>query len=226
MAIVAIAYTATINGVALAAAAVIILLMGGMNKAGEKRLGPFVALAIALWVAVFLSGVHATVAGVLAAFTIPLIRSPGTPDSAVSPLHRLEHLIQPWVAYLIVPLFGFANAGVALGGIDLADLAAPLPLGIAAALFLGKQIGIFASVRLAVALRIAKRPRGATWLQIYGVAMLCGIGFTMSLFIGGLAFDDPGRADAMKIGVLAGSLLSAIGGYLLLLAAPRRVAEH
>lgn len=226
VAIVAVAYTAAINGVALAAAAVILLLMAGMNKAGEMRLGPFVALAIALWVAVYLSGVHATVAGVLAAFTIPLVRSPGAPDSAVSPLHRLEHFIQPWVAYLIVPLFGFANAGVALGGIDFADLAAPLPLGIAAALFFGKQIGIFGSVRLAVALGIARRPRGATWLQIYGVAMLCGIGFTMSLFIGGLAFDDPGQVAAMKIGVLAGSLLSAIVGYLLLLAAPRRVAGH
>jgi NhaA family Na+:H+ antiporter len=226
VAIIAVAYTAAINGVALAAAAVIILLMAGMNRAGERRLGPFVALAVALWVAVLLSGVHASVAGVLAAFTIPLVRSPGAPDSPASPLHRLEHSIQPWVAYLIVPVFGFANAGVAIGGIDLADLAAPLPLGIAAALFLGKQVGIFASVRLAVALGIAKRPRGASWLQIYGVAMLCGIGFTMSLFIGGLAFDDPGRAAAMKIGVLAGSLLSAIGGYLLFLAVPRRMVAH
>jgi NhaA family Na+:H+ antiporter len=220
--IVALAYTADVNLVALIAAGLIFLLMLGINRAGETRPGPFIALSLALWLAVLLSGVHATVAGVLAALTIPLVRSPGRPDAPGSLLHRLEHAIHPWVAYGIVPLFGFANAGVSLGGLGWADLVAPLPLGIAAALFLGKQIGIFASIRLAVALGLARRPRGASWLHIYGIALLCGIGFTMSLFIGGLAFDNPAQADAVKIGVLAGSLLSALAGYLLFFAAAPR----
>jgi NhaA family Na+:H+ antiporter len=218
VAIIAIAYTATINLVALLASLMILLLMFGMNRAGEKRLGPYLALSLALWLSVLISGVHPTVAGVLAALTIPLDRSPGAPDSAQSPLHRLEHLIQPWVAYLIVPLFGFANAGVSLRGLDWTGLVAPLPLGIATALFFGKQIGIFGSVWAAVTLKIARRPRGTNWLQIYGVSLLCGVGFTMSLFIGGLAFDDPALASAVKIGVLAGSILSAVVGYLIFLA--------
>ena len=215
VAIIALAYADGVNVTALAAAAVIFVLMLGINKAGETRLWPFVTLAFALWFAVLLSGVHATVAGVLAAVTIPIIRSPDVPHAAASPLHRMEHAIHPWVAFLIVPVFGFANAGVALGGIALSDLLSPLPLAIAAALFLGKQIGIFGSVRLAVALGLAQRPSGATWTQVYGVALLCGVGFTMSLFIGGLAFDDPALNSGMKIGVLGGSLLSAVAGYLL-----------
>ena len=221
VAIIALAYTAAINIMALLAAALILLLMLGMNRAGERRLGPFLALALGLWLAVLLSGVHPTVAGVLAALTIPVDRSPGAPDTAQSLLHRLEHMIQPWVAYLIVPIFGFANAGVSLHGLDWLSLLAPLPLGIATALFVGKQVGIFGSVWAAVALGIAKRPRGTSWLQIYGVSLLCGIGFTMSLFIGGLAFDDPALADAVKIGVLGGSVVSAVVGYFVFLAASR-----
>jgi NhaA family Na+:H+ antiporter len=205
----------------LLAGLVILLLMLGMNRAGEKRLAPFLALSLALWLAVLLSGVHPTVAGVLAALTVPIDRSPGAPDSEQSLLHRLEHMIQPWVAYLIVPLFGFANAGVSLRALDWQILFAPLPLGVAAALFIGKQLGIFGSVRAAVALGLAKRPRGTNWLQIYGVSLLCGIGFTMSLFIGDLAFDDPALADAVKIGVLGGSILSAVVGYCVFLVACR-----
>ncbi len=226
VAIIALAYTDGVNLTALAAAAVIFSLMVGMNKAGEMRLWPFATLALALWLAVFLSGVHATVAGVLAALTIPIVRSPGTPDAAISPLHRAEHAVQPWVSYIVVPIFGFANAGVALGGLTWIDLLSPLPLAIAAGLFAGKQIGIFGSVRLAVALGFARRPARATWAQVYGVSILCGVGFTMSLFIGGLAFDDPALTSGMKTGVLAGSFLSAATGFLvLLLAGPRgRVA--
>ena len=222
VAIIAVAYTDVINIVALLAAALILLLMFGLNRTGERRLGPFLALALALWLAVLLSGVHPTVAGVLAALTIPLDRSPGAPNSAESMLHRIEHMIQPWVAYLIVPIFGFANAGVSLSGLSWPALLAPLPLGIATALFIGKQVGIFGSVWAAVSLGIAKRPRGANWMQIYGVSLLCGIGFTMSLFIGGLAFDDPALADAVKIGVLGGSLLSAVAGYLAFVIGSRR----
>ncbi|WP_404710787.1 Na+/H+ antiporter NhaA [Sphingomonas sp. MMS24-J13] len=222
VAIIAIGYTTGLNFVALGGAGLILLAMIGLNKAGVMRLWPYLLLATALWVAVFLSGVHATVAGVLAALTIPIVPSPGRPDRPDCPLHRLEHGLQPWVAYGIVPVFGFANAGVALGGLRLADVLAPLPLAIAAGLFAGKQIGIFASMRLAVALRLAARPSRANWVQIYGVALLCGIGFTMSLFIGGLAFTDPLLLAEVKVGVLGGSIASAIAGYLVLRFAPRR----
>jgi NhaA family Na+:H+ antiporter len=220
VAIIAVAYTADLNLFALGAAAIILLLMAGMGRRGERRLWLFLVFAAALWLAVLLSGVHATVAGVLAALTIPIDRTPGAPDAPTSPLHRLEHALQPWVAFLIVPLFGFANAGVSLGGLGWAEVFAPLPLATAAGLFLGKQMGIFAAVRGAVALGWATRPSSATWLQVYGVALLCGIGFTMSLFIGGLAFADPLLAAELKIGVLAGSITSAIAGYLVLRLAP------
>jgi NhaA family Na+:H+ antiporter len=222
VAIIALAYTASISGPALLAAAVIMGTMFVMNRAGVTRLWPYLLAFAALWVAVLLSGVHATIAGVLAAMAIPIRRSPGEPDASDSTLHRLEHGLHPYVAYAIVPLFGFANAGVSLSGIGLAQLMAPLPLGIAAGLFVGKQIGIFGSVRLAVWLRLGSRPAHATWVQVYGVSLLCGIGFTMSLFIGGLAFADPALVDEVKIGVLTGSIASALTGFALLRFAPTR----
>jgi NhaA family Na+:H+ antiporter len=152
---------------------------------------------------------------------IPIHATPGAPDDAASPLHRLEHALHPWSAYLIVPIFGFANAGVALHGNPIEQLGAPLPLAVALGLFLGKQLGIFGAIWASVRLGFASAPRGATWLQIYGLALLCGIGFTMSLFIGGLAFPaNPALAEEAKVGILAGSLLSAIAGYLLLRFAP------
>ena len=226
IAIIALAYTAHINIVALAAAGGILLLMFGMNRAGEKRLSLYLVLAAAMWVAVLLSGVHATIAGVLAALVIPITGSPRTPDSMQSPLHRLEHAIQPWVAFGIMPIFGFANAGVVLSGLSRNDVLAPLPIAIAAGLFGGKQVGVFASIRLAVALGLGRRPQGATWLQVYGVAILCGVGFTMSFFIGGLAFADSILTSGMKIGVLCGSILSALFGFVLLLLAPSRIASE
>jgi Na+:H+ antiporter, NhaA family len=161
------------------------------------------------------------VAGVLAAATIPLKPTPGAPDAEDSPLHRLEHAISPWSAFLIVPLFGFANAGVSLAGLGLGAVLDPLPLGIAAGLLIGKQAGIFGAVWAAVKLGWAEKLPGATWLQIYGVSLLCGIGFTMSLFIGALAF--PGRPlliEEAKIGILLGSILSALAGYAILRLAP------
>jgi NhaA family Na+:H+ antiporter len=157
---------------------------------------------------------------------VPIRATPGAPDAGDSTLHRLEHRLHPWSAYAIVPLFGFANAGVALPADLLAALLAPLPLGIAAGLFIGKQAGIFGAIRLAVALGIARPPRGATWLQIYGMAVLCGIGFTMSLFIGGLAFAGQEQlADDVRIGVLTGSLFSAVIGFAIL-ALARPHPEH
>jgi NhaA family Na+:H+ antiporter len=211
VAIIAVAYTDALNLPALAAAAAITLALYAFGRVGGRALWVFLFGAAALWYAMLLSGVHPAIAGVLAAATIP----------AGSPLHRLEHALAPWVGWLILPLFGFANAGVSLAGLGLAALLAPLPLGIAAGLFLGKQIGIFGAVRLSVKLGFAGRPGGATWLQVYGISLLCGIGFTMSLFIGALAFPgDPALIEEAKAGILLGSVVSAVTGYLVLRLAP------
>lgn len=217
VAIIALFYTAQIaTGWLIASLA----LLAGMAVLGALRVGrplPYVLLGVALWYCMLHSGVHATVAGVLAALTIPL-----RPDHAGdSLLLRLEHALVPWNGYLIVPLFGFANAGVSLAGLGLADLLTPLPLAIAAGLFLGKQAGIFGAIVLAERLGLAQPPEGATRLQLWGLALLCGIGFTMSLFIGALAFPaHPELVEQAKLGVLAGSLLSALAGYLVLRLAP------
>jgi NhaA family Na+:H+ antiporter len=222
VAVIAVFYTDQINLVAVAAAAIILAFMAFLNRRTEMRLWPYLLLGVALWLAVLMSGVHATVAGVLAALTIPVRRSIAAPDDPQSPLHKLEHALQPWVAYAVIPIFGFANAGVALGSVGWAELLSPVTLGVAGGLFLGKQLGIFTVVRLAVALGFGVRPAGATWLQIYGVSLLCGIGFTMSLFIGGLAFADARTMEAVKIGVLGGSVASAMLGYFVLRLAPQR----
>lgn len=221
VAIIALFYTAQLDMIALGAAGGVWLAMMGLNRLGVARLWPYLILAGLLWYATLLSGVHATIAGVLAAFAIPLRRTLAAPDAEDSPLHRLEHALAKPVAFVIVPLFGFANAGVSLGGVGLDQLLAPLPLGIALGLFLGKQLGIFGSVWISVKLGLAVRPKNANWTQIYGVSLLCGIGFTMSLFIGGLAFTDAATADAVKIGVLMGSVISAVLGYALLRFAAR-----
>jgi len=221
VAIIALFYTAKINLLALATAAAIVGAMFACNRSGVRSLVVYLLLFVLLWYAMLLSGVHATIAGVLAAMTIPFDRTPGAPDSAASPLHQLEHGLHPWVAFAIVPLFGFANAGVDMTGLTAQQIFAPLPLGIAAGLFLGKQIGIFGSVWFSVKLGIAGKPGGATWLQIYGVSLLCGIGFTMSLFIGGLAFPgDALRQEEAKIGILMGSLVAAVAGFAVLRLAP------
>lgn len=204
VAIIAVAYTAHLDLAALAMAAGVLAAMFAVARFRPALLWPHLLLAVLLWYLVFLSGVHATIAGVAAAMAIP-----------EGPRHRLEALLNPWVAFAIVPLFGFANAGVSFAGLSPAILLAPLPLAILAGLFLGKQIGIFTTIWLAVRMRFAAQP--ASWAQLYGMSLLAGIGFTMSLFIGGLAF--PGRPeliDEVKIGVLAGSLLSALAGFAVL----------
>ena len=218
--IIAIFYTASLNFVALGAALAVLTGMFVMNRLGLKHPAWYFVAFLLLWYCTLLSGVHATVAGVLAALAIPITNTPGTPDDEDSTLHRMEHALHPWVAFAIVPVFGFANAGVALGAGTSA--LAGLPLAIALGLFIGKQVGVFGSVWLSARLRLATRPPGASWAQVYGVALLCGIGFTMSLFIGGLAFPAQPQADAVKIGVLLGSLLSAVAGVLVLrFASPR-----
>ena len=213
VAIIAIAYTSAIKGAALLAALIILGAMFAANRAGMTRIRWYLIGFALLWLAVLLSGVHATIAGVLAALAVPVRVTKAAPDAEDSTLHRLEHLLHKPVAWFIIPLFGFANAGVTLGG---SSALATLPVAIALGLFLGKQIGIFGSVWIAVKLKIAAKPANASWAHIYGISLLCGIGFTMSLFIGGLAFPGAAEAEGVKIGVLMGSLLSAIAGYAVL----------
>jgi NhaA family Na+:H+ antiporter len=221
VAIIAIFYTHGLNFMALGVALGILVVMYGLGRAEVRALPIYLTCFALLWFAVLLSGVHATIAGVLAAFMIPIRATPGAPDAVDSPLHRLEHGLHPWSAYVIVPLFGFANAGVRIGSDAFTQIVAPLPLGIAGGLFLGKQIGIMAAVWLCARLGISSKPRGTTWTQVYGVALLCGIGFTMSLFIGGLAFPaSPEMVEEAKIGTLVGSLLSAVVGFVILRLAP------
>ncbi len=190
-----------------------------LNRMGITAKTPYILLSIALWVAVLKSGVHATLAGVAVAAFIPYRPVKGTPEGSETLVEVLEHQIQPWVAYGILPLFAFANAGVPLGDLTFAALLEPVPLGIALGLFLGKQLGVFGASWLAVKSGIARLPEGANWRHVYGIALLCGIGFTMSLFIGSLAFEQNGATgDAFqdRLGILMGSLLSAIGGVVVL----------
>ena len=219
IAVIAIFYTAQLQYLALLAAALLLLVMVGLNRLRVKALWPYALLAVLLWIAVHASGIHATIAGVLAAITIPVHRQGDSPGP--SPLARIEHALQPWVAFAVLPLFAFANAGIQIDRFSV-ELLSPLAVAIAAALIVGKQIGIFASIRIAVAFKLASQPENASWLQVYAVALLCGIGFTVSLFIGGLAFSDPLLLTEVKIGVLAGSIVSAIAGFAILRVATRR----
>jgi len=214
VAIIALAYTPSLALGWLAAAGGLLAIMALLSRRGVDLWWPYVLLGALLWYAVLCSGVHATVSGVLAAFTVPLRPGRWRGDSL---LLRFEHGLAPWSAYLIVPLFGFANAGLHLGGEGLAAALAPLPLAVGAGLFVGKQAGVLGALALARATGFAKLPAGATWLQLWGLAALCGIGFTMSLFIATLAFPAaPELVDAAKLGILGGSALSAVLGYALL----------
>ena len=208
--IIAIAYTRGLDVAALGAAMMLFGIMAGMNLFGVRRLWPYLIGFALLWLAMLASGVHATVAGVLAALTIPIHDASGK-----SPLRRLERRIHPYVMFGVVPLFGLVSAGVALSFAT--ALATPLPIAVALGLFVGKQVGVAGAIWLAVRSGLAPRPAGTSGTQLYGAALLCGIGFTMSLFIGALAFpDNPEAIEAAKLGTLAGSLLSGIAGYLVL----------
>ena len=208
VAIIALAYTQSLDGMALGGAAVLLATMATMSVFGVRTLWPYLLAFAVLWLMVLASGVHATIAGVLAALTIPLGRG-----EKRSPLKRLEHLLHPWVMFGVVPIFGFVSAGVELSG-GFGALVQPVPLGVAAGLFIGKQLGVFGAIRLAAAAGIAPLPAGMTWTQVYGAGVVCGIGCTMSLFIGALAFPgDGGAAEAAKLGTLVGSLLSALVGW-------------
>jgi NhaA family Na+:H+ antiporter len=261
--VIAIFYTSEISITALIIAAIVLVILFLLNRLGTKSLIPYTILGIILWLAFLKSGVHATIAGVLLAFTIPassrfntnefsdrvkqLIKNfdetgdhwknvlnnaqrqhdvhaiETSCERVLTPLQRFEHGLHPYVAFFIIPVFALANAGVTLAGLDiLGALLSPISLGIIVGLFIGKQFGIFAFSYVAVKLKLASLPEGINWKNLYGAGMLAGIGFTMSLFIAGLAFVDPALLDLSKIGVLTGSLLSGIVGFIYLKSTPEK----
>jgi len=255
--VIAIFYTAEISSTALIIAAIVLIILFLLNRLGTKSLILYTILGIVLWLAFLKSGVHATIAGVLLAFTIPavsrydtnkfservkeLIRNfdakgdnwknvldnserqhdvlaiESSCEKILTPLQRFEHSLHPWVSFFIIPVFALANAGVTLTELDILDsLLSPVSLGIIVGLFIGKQVGIFTLSFIAVKLKIASLPEGVNWKNLYGAGILAGIGFTMSLFIAGLAFNNPDLLDLSKIGILTGSLLSGIVGFVVL----------
>lgn len=221
--VIALFYSDELRLPALAAAAAVLVLLAMMNRKGVRLLLSYLIGGVLLWFFILQSGVHATLAGVALALTIPL-RGHGNPEESDAPLHRLEHSLHPWVVFLVLPVFGFANAGVSWSGVSLADLAGPVPLGVAAGLLLGKPLGIFGFSRLAARWGWLQWPPDVSWRQMLGLAWVCGIGFTMSLFIGALAFaDTPLLAEQAKMGVLLGSALSGVAGAGLLLVSSRHV---
>lgn len=213
--IIAAFYTSELSIASLGIAAFGATILLAMNLLGVTRPSIYILIGVAIWAAVLKSGVHATLAGVFIAVMVPLRAR----DQVRSPLLTLEHGLKPWVAYLIMPAFAFANAGVTLQGLSMADLLAPVPLGVALGLFVGKQIGIMGLSWICVRLGFCSLPGGTNWSQIYGVSLLAGVGFTMSLFIGTLAFSDPAMTNAVRLGVLSGSMMSGIIGFWVLKAA-------
>ena len=212
--IIAFFYTTGLSMQMLLVSFATLVILIAMNRLGVRRLFPYLLVGSVLWFFVLQSGVHATLAGVAVALCVPM----GKPEEEVrSPLLFLEEKLHMWVAFAVVPVFGFANAGVSLAGISMENLVDPVPLGVALGLLVGKQIGIFLLAALAIRMGLAKLPEGSNWAQLYGVALLCGIGFTMSLFIGNLAFAGSSHLiDEVKVGVLIGSTLAAIGGVMIL----------
>ncbi|MDH0138756.1 Na+/H+ antiporter NhaA [Aeromonas caviae] len=222
--IIALFYTQQLSLTALAIGVVATLALLWMNRRGEDRIGLYMLVGLVLWVAVLKSGVHATLAGVIVGFMIPL-----NGKRYASPLKHLEHVLHPWSAFLILPLFAFANAGVSLEGIYFSALLNPLPMGIILGLFVGKPLGIFTISWLAVKSGIAQLPQGVNFRQIFAVSILCGIGFTMSMFIASLAFEHGGLdyGSYSRLGILAGSTLAAVLGYIALrISLPNREANQ
>jgi NhaA family Na+:H+ antiporter len=210
--VIAIFYTEELSWVSLAVAAAALAVLVVLNLAGVRRIVWYVLVGLVLWVFVLKSGVHATLAGVALALAIPFEARPGDE----SPLIRVEHELAPWVAFGILPVFGFANAGLSFAGLSFSSILEPVPLAIAAGLFFGKQIGVFATVALVIRAGWAELPANAGWVTLWGTSILTGIGFTMSLFIGTLAFGESDTEAVMRLGVLVGSALSAIAGAAVL----------
>ncbi|EKT4476282.1 MULTISPECIES: Na+/H+ antiporter NhaA [Pseudomonas] len=220
--VIALFYSGTLSSVSLLLAAACLVVLVAMNRLGVVKLGPYMIVGLILWVCVLKSGVHATLAGVALALCIPL----RTRNAESSPLLALEHALHPWVAYAILPIFAFANAGVSLAGMTVDSFTHPVPMGITVGLLLGKTVGVFGLTWVAVKLRLAALPAGAGWGQILGVAILCGIGFTMSLFVGSLAFA-PGSSEYAgmdRMGILTGSFFAAVIGYAVTAMASRKTS--
>jgi len=216
--IIALFYTADLSPAALGVAGLAVAALIGCNLAGVRRADVYIGIGIILWVAVLKSGVHATLAGVVTALAIPLAAD----QKGFSPLEHMEHELHGWVTYFILPVFAFANAGLDLSSLTSEAMSSPVTWGIAAGLLIGKQVGVMLAAGACLFFGLAKLPTGASPMQLYGVAVLTGVGFTMSLFIGDLAFNDPTLAPAVKLGVMAGSLASALIGYAILrLSVPR-----
>ena len=218
--IIAIFYTSKLSVAALMMAVLAGMGLFALNLLGVKRFTPYVLLGIVLWICVLKSGVHATLAGVALGFAIPL----KVDRNGRSPAKAAEHGLHPWISYMVMPLFAFANAGVPLEGLSVELLLAPLSLAIMLGLFIGKQIGVFGFALASIKLGLAERPTKASMLQLYGVCLLAGIGFTMSLFIGALAYVDPEHQTLVRIGVISGSILSGVTGAIILAFAKRRDA--
>lgn len=219
--VIAAAYTKGVDYAALAAAAGLTGVLALLSFRRIQPIWPYVIVGTLLWIAVHASGVHATIAGVITALALPIRTTPGMPEDRDSPLLRVEHALAPIVAFAIVPIFGFANAGVDVRGLTLDAALDPLVLGIAAGLVLGKQLGIFGAIMTLVKLDIADMPANATTRQLWGLSLLCGIGFTMSLFIAALAFGSGSeREAAAKLGIIGGSVISALAGLAVLARRP------
>ena len=211
IAIIAMFYASEVSTLALGLAALAAALLFALNRLGVTRLSPYVLIGLVLWVCVLKSGVHATLAGVIAALAIPLTARDGS-----SPLKHLEHVLHPWIAFGVLPIFAFANAGVSFAGFSWNMILAPVPLGIALGLVVGKQLGVFGFMATAIKFGWARLPDGVSLQQLYGLACITGIGFTISLFIGNLAFDGAQQIEAVKMGVMLGSAISGVAGYLIL----------
>jgi NhaA family Na+:H+ antiporter len=209
------------NSLIIASIGCVVLFIFNRLKLENKT--PFILVSIIVWAAVLKSGVHATLAGFVVAWFIPIARS-----KSHSMSYQIEHGLHPWIAFFVLPLFAFANAGVGLTGATIDELVTPVSIGIIGGLFIGKQLGIFVACFVAVKLKLCKLPEGATWTQLYGVCLLCGVGFTMSLFIGSLAFEEQGLAyqTQVKVGVLVGSIISAVAGAYLLTKSSKKVMTN
>ncbi|NBX65901.1 MAG: Na+/H+ antiporter NhaA [Proteobacteria bacterium] len=223
MLVIALFYNSDIYMPALTVAGVMTAILFVFNRLKITNYGPYFLIAFILWAAMFKAGIHPTIAGVIMAFMIPLNKDVHDRNC---PLERLAEMLKPWVVFAILPVFAFANAGVSFAGMGLEALLHPVTLGIGLGLFIGKQIGIFGSVWACVKTGLCHMPTRASWLQVYGMSVLCGIGFTMALFVGGLAFEGHGMDAYVRMGVMAGSVLSAVVGYAILyFAVPRSYEE-
>jgi len=221
--IIAVFYSQDLSTTSLMVAGIGLIGLFILNRLKLENKTPFILLSVIVWAAVLKSGVHATLAGFIVAWFIPMAR-----DKAHSMSYQIEHALHPWIAFFILPLFAFANAGVSLIDASVDELFTPVSIGIMAGLFIGKQLGIFTACYIAVKLKLCRLPESANWTQLYGVCLLCGVGFTMSLFIGSLAFEEQGLAyqTQVKVGVLLGSLISGVAGALLIRSSSNKLSKN